>query len=108
MRKRPPNGYREDLEFQAAYEEGGRSIGRAIMWDKSQEVYFWNLLKGIDLWPRWYLVAFKNVYSTENPTEYRRARARRYSKRLAKEKTRATLEGVRQKANDSKLFQDGR
>ena len=71
------------------------------------EEYFWGLVKKLDLWPRWYLTAFKNLYADENVTEYRRVRKKRYQRKLAKAKTRATLEGVRQQANDSELLQDG-
>ena len=108
MGKRPPTGYRDDPELRAAFEEGGRAIGRAIMWNPEQEDYFWKTLKGIGLWPRWYLTAFKNLYADENPRELRRSVKNRYRRKLAKRKARANLEEVRRKANDSELFQDGR
>lgn len=78
------------------------------MWDLSKEEYFWDLVKGIGLWPRWYLTAFKGFYGDENPKEQKAVKMKRYRRKLAKAKKRATLEGVRKRANDSELFQDDR
>ena len=117
MRKRPPYNYRELPEVREAYEEGGRSLGRAILWDPSKEEYFWNLLKGCDLWPRWYLAAFKGLYSDENPLERKRSIKNRYQQKLAKRRKLDTLEEIREQAarrltahpepNDPELLQDG-
>ena len=52
-----------------AYEEAGRSIGRVLMYDWSQEPYFWNLFKPLETWPRWYLYRFRTLYRRENVGE---------------------------------------
>ena len=79
-----------------AYEEGGRSIGRQIMYDPAAEARIWKMLSGLKLWPRWYLKAFARLYADDNPQEYERIRKRRYrkGKRLADQpaKMRATRE----------------
>ena len=80
MMKGVPRNYKTDPDLRAAYEEGGRAIGRMIMHDPDREEYFWKLLKPLKLWPRWYLLGFKGLYAEENPLESRRvidARMRR-------------------------------
>ena len=99
MRKKPPNNYREMPEVRAAYEEGGKSIGRAIMWDLSKEEYFWKLIKGIGLWPRWYLTAFKGLYKDENPKEYKRANMYRFRAGKRKKEMLANEAEIREKAD---------
>lgn len=50
------------------------------MYDPDREEYFWKLLRGLKLWPRWYLLGFKGLYGEENPLERQRviqARMRR-------------------------------
>lgn len=78
-----PGKWREDEEFLAAYEEGGQSIGRALMYNPEKEAYFWSLLGGIGLWPRWYLKGFKAMYRSLHPREANtlKVRNRRRNKR---------------------------
>ena len=64
-----PRNYKNDPDLRAAYEEGGRAIGRIIMHHPEREEYLWKLLKGVKLWPRWYLLGFKGLYSMEHPAE---------------------------------------
>jgi hypothetical protein len=71
MERRPP-GWTNDANVRLAYEEGGRGIGKALLWNPSQEPEIWNLIDGTDLWPRWYLSAFRSMYIAENRLEYRR------------------------------------
>lgn len=72
-----PLDYKQDPELRAAYEEGGRAIGRMIMHDPDREEYFWKLMGPLKLWPRWYLLGFKGLYSEENPLERQRVIKRR-------------------------------
>lgn len=72
-----PRNYKQNPELRAAYEEGGRAIGRMILYDPDREEYFWKLVKGLGLWPRWYLLGFKGLYCEENPVERQRVLDRR-------------------------------
>ena len=76
-----PLDYKQDPELRAAYEEGGRAIGRMIMHDPDREQYFWKLMGPLKLWPRWYLLGFKGLYSEENPMEAKRVIKRRYRRK---------------------------
>lgn len=67
-------------EVRPFYEEGGRAIGRQIMYNPDAEKQIWKLVSGLRLWKRWYLQAFVRLYAEENPTEYERIRKRRYRK----------------------------
>lgn len=67
-----------------AYEEGGTSIGRAILHDRSREEYFWRILGGLKLWPRWYLMAFMTLYKEQNPKEAKAVKMRDYRRRKRK------------------------
>ena len=75
-----PRGWTKNKAMWAAYEEGGRAIGKRLLWDKSAEPKIWSLIAGTDIWPRWYLMAFRYCYIQENPLEnmrwknYRRGR----------------------------------
>lgn len=82
--KRPPNGYKSDPVVREAYEEGGRAIGRMILHYPDREEYFWKLMSPLKLWPRWYLLAFKGLYSEENPLERKRVIKRRYERKKRK------------------------
>lgn len=95
-----PRNYKEQPAVREAYEEGGRSIGRAILYQPDREAYFWNLLKGLDLWPRWYLLAFKGLYCEENPLEHRRAVKNRYRKGKRLKRRRQEAESALDKARD--------
>ena len=74
--KRLPRNWRTDQDLIDAYEEGGISIGRAIMYDADKEPYFWSLVGPLKLWPRWYLAGFRALYRDRNPTELRRMKRR--------------------------------
>lgn len=83
-----PGKWRQDPGIHEAYEECGRSIGRAIAHDKTREAYFWSMLGGLKLWPRWYLLAFVTLWREENPVEAKRikqqqGRARKRERILA-------------------------
>ena len=84
-KKGRPRDWKTRPEFMEAYEECGRSIGKSIMHDAEKEAYFWEMLGGLKLWPRWYLFAFRAMYRLENPREYAvaRDRLRRRRKRKA-------------------------
>ena len=81
MRRKRPTGWREIIA--ETYEESGRAIGRTIMHDHSQEQKIWNLISGLDMWPRWYLFAFATLYREENPREYSRQKANRWNRKRA-------------------------
>lgn len=88
-----PRGWTKCPELQAAFEEGGRAVGKALMWDKSRESYFWSVVSGLRLWPRWYLLCFRTLYIRENPDEYLRYRIWKKNKqRRKREAVRRTLE----------------
>jgi len=70
MRMKRPSNWREIVR--PAYEEGGVSIGRMIMYDRSKELEIWSLIGPADIWPRWYLYAFATLYREDNPKEYER------------------------------------
>jgi hypothetical protein len=70
--ERRPAGWTSDPKVREAYEEGGRAIGKTLLWHKSQEPVIWALIDGLDLYPRWYLSAFRSFYIAENRKEYRR------------------------------------
>ena len=76
-----PLDYKQDPELRAAYEEGGRAIGRMIMHYPDREEYFWKLMRPLKLWPRWYLLGFKGLYSEENPLERQRVIEGRYRRK---------------------------
>lgn len=99
-RKRPPFNYRELPEVREAYEEGGRSFGRAIVHDPTKEEYFWKLLKGVGLWPRWYLDAFRGLYADEHPEEHRRAITKRYRNGKARKRRLRSEQESYKAAND--------
>jgi hypothetical protein len=81
MMKGVPRNYKTDPDLRAAYEEGGRAIGRMILHDPDREEYLWKLLGSLKLWPRWYLLGFKGLYCEENPAERRRVIERRYNRK---------------------------
>ena len=82
-----PKDWRQHEELFEAYEEGGKSIGRAIAYDTSKEAYFWKLLGPLKLWPRWYLLTFRTIWRERNPREARNIRHRdeRRNKRARQE-----------------------
>lgn len=88
-------GWRDEVI--PAYEEGGEAIGRALMYDNSKESYYWALVSGLGLWPRWYLSAFKTLYRERNKTEMervgRRQRRHRDKMRRREERLRSSLPG---------------
>ena len=103
-RKRPPFNYREIPEVREAYEEGGRSIGRAIVHDPTKEEYFWKLLGPVNLWPRWYLDAFRGLYADEHPAEHQRLIKRRYEQKKARERRLRSEQETYKAANDRYLL----
>jgi len=64
-----PRGWTKNEAMWQAYEESGRAIGKRLLWDKSAEPKIWSLIAGTDIWPRWYLMAFRYCYIQENPLE---------------------------------------
>jgi hypothetical protein len=81
MGRKDPRNYKQDQDLIAAYEEGGRAIGKMILHTPDREEYLWKLLKGVKLWPKWYLYGFRCLYRDENPVEARRVIARRYHRK---------------------------
>ena len=71
--KRPKN-WREEVT--PVYLEEGQAIGRMIMHDRDKEPYFWQLIGGTGLWPRWYLMAFATLYRQSHMTEYNTLKSR--------------------------------
>lgn len=95
-----PRNFREQPAVREAYDEGGRSIGRAILHNPEQEEYFWSLLKGLDLWPRWYLSAFKKLYCDENPREHRASIKNRYQRKKRRKERLVQWEQENRRATD--------
>ena len=96
-----------------AYEEGGRGVGRQLIYNPSAEPSLWKMLGSLKLWPRWYLQAFARLWADENPTEYERIRKRRYRKGKRKDDEAVTLKATREQAQvnllnhfNKKLFPD--
>lgn len=79
--KRRPRGWKKDPKVYEAYEEGGRAIGKTLLWSKGREPMIWSLIAGTSIWPRWYLSAFRTLYIRENPKEYWTWKNRRACKR---------------------------
>ena len=71
---------RQKDQAREAYLEGGRAIGRQLIYNPNAESGLWKLVGSLKLWPRWYLQAFARLWAEENPTEYERVRKRRYRK----------------------------
>ena len=80
-----------------AYEDYGRAVGKMLMHGQSTEGELWALIGGTGVWPRWYLKAFKRLYSRENRREYWTVHNR---KRAAK-KTRAKREALKKQRQDT-------
>lgn len=76
-----PRNWRQHEDLFEAYEEGGKSIGRAIAYDVSKEGYFWKLLGPLKLWPRWYLLTFRTIWRERNMKEAMRIKRRAMAKR---------------------------
>ena len=74
--KRPKN-WKSDPQLHAAFEEGGKAMGKAIYTNPEQEKYFWKLVGPLKLWPRWYLGAFASLWAAENPSAARLVRYHR-------------------------------
>ena len=68
-------GWRDEVV--PAYEEGGRAIGRAIMYDPAAEDQIWGFIVGTSIWPKWYLKCFATLYREENVKEYGAMRKRK-------------------------------
>lgn len=85
-------------QARTAYLEGGRAIGRQILYDPLAESRVWKLVGGLKLWPRWYLKAFARLYAEENPSEYERIRKKRYRQHKTKESNLAKLSETREQA----------
>ena len=88
-------------EASKAYAEGGRAIGRQLMYAPEQEPRLWKMVSGLKLWPRWYLKAFARLYADANPTEYERVRKRRYRKGKRQKEAPANLKQIREQAAQS-------
>lgn len=89
---------RQKQQARPAYEEGGKAMGRQIMYDPSAEARLWKMLGGLGLWPRWYLSAFRRLYEQENPQEYERVRKANYRKRKRKQTRPDKLKELRKQA----------
>ena len=93
--KRPPKKKPEGWKqlSRPAYEEGGKSIGRMMLWHPEMEPKIWKWIGGTGIWPRWYLSAFRTHYIKDHQDDYFRwkdaqARARRKAKRKLEERRR--------------------
>ena len=86
-----------------AYEEGGRAVGRQLIYNPSAEAQLWKMLGPLKLWPRWYLQAFARMWAEENPTEYERIRKRRYRTGKRKESEASALKESREQAHTNLL-----
>lgn len=80
MKGRPHN-WRTDDRFWKAYEEGGEKLGYLLMHDRSKEAYFWRTLGGLNIWPRWYLMAFMTVYKERHPNQAKAVKMKEYRAR---------------------------
>jgi hypothetical protein len=114
MERRPP-GWKGDAKVRLAYEEGGRGIGKALLWDPTREPAIWALIDGTDIWPRWYLSAFRSFYIAENRLEYRRWVDGRHRQRQKvsnrtqkKDLTKKAAEALILKQEDPKIHTDGK
>ena len=81
-----------------AYAEGGRAMGRQILYDPLAESRLWKMVGSLKLWPRWYLKAFARLYAEENPSEYERIRKRKYRQHKTKETGLKRLNETREQA----------
>ena len=76
-----------------AYEEGGEAIGRAIMYDPGKEPYYWSLVGGTGIWPRWYLKCFATLYRQAHRREYEGwKKSRQYRDKMRHTREQAVLE----------------
>ena len=98
-----PSDWETNEDFLEAYAEAGESIGKALIHDPDKEPYFWSLLGGIGLWPRWYLKAFQAKYKQEHRSEYNVAKNMRYKRRKAKERRLVECDHTREAANAAML-----
>lgn len=89
---------RQKDQARSAYEEGGRAIGRQLIYNPGAEPGLWRLVGSLKLWPRWYLQAFARLWADENPTEYERIRKRRYRKGKNKIQSAENVENSREQA----------
>ena len=94
-----PRDWRVNAEFVAAYEEGGEAMGRALMYNPEKEEYFWSLLGGLGLWPRWYLKGFKAMYRSLHPTEANTLKVRNRRRNKRKREQSGMMDAYREQAN---------
>ncbi len=57
-----------------------------MLWHPEKEAQLWKWLGGTNIWPRWYLAAFRSHWIKDHPEDYyrwkdARARARRKARR---------------------------
>lgn len=89
---------RQKDQARPSYEEGGRAIGRQLIYNPAAEAGLWRLVGSLKLWPRWYLQAFARLWAEENPTEYERIRKRRYRKGRRKVEDAERVQTTREQA----------
>ena len=96
MRRKRPTDWREQVN--ETYLQEGQAIGRAIMYDNDREQEIWDLIGGLNLWPRWYLFAFATLYREANIPEYNRQKASRHYKKKSAATRSGTMMEARNKA----------
>jgi hypothetical protein len=89
-----PRGWAE--EAMPFYLEGGEAVGRLLFISPEREPEIWALIGGTSLWKRWYLEAFKRLWSRANKAEARRVVCARYEKKRWARNRSAILEGQRE------------
>ena len=80
------------------YREGGEAIGRLLNYNPEEEPRIWSLVAGLDLWPRWYLMAFRSIWRLENPREFQAIKDKRKTRRRRKASQASRLEATHREA----------
>lgn len=98
-------GHRKNWKDQtwAAYDEGGRAIGKLLAHEPHREPEVWALVSGTGIWKRWYLKCFVSWWRLENPLEYNRIKQARYQGRCSRKKQAAKLEASREASSEAML-----
>ena len=98
---RRPRGWTKCPKLRAAYEEGGESLGRLMLWEPERAKKAWKLISGTGIYPRWYLDGFRYHFVQDHPTEYRRWKKRRYEGRLRAKAKAVRLEESRRHGREA-------
>ena len=80
------------------YREGGEAIGRLLNYHPEEEPRIWSLVAGTNIWPRWYLTAFKSIWRMENPREFQSIKDKRRMKRQTKARRDGRIQESREAA----------